>query len=297
MLARVKVLLAHDGSAEADVARALVGSLAWAPGTIVRVVGVIEPVPADLELPPEAHAALKAALERETARRLEDVAAGLRERGLAVDVVARVGRPASVIVDEASRSGAALVVVGSRGRGAIARTLLGSVAAEVIDHAPCPVLVARGPAIRRALLAEDGSAPARAAAQLLSEWPALRGLPVHVVSVLPLRLESTSDPTEHHATADPREAAAVDRAREASRALAHQTAARLAAEGLDAHYAVRAGDVAGELVQAACEFGADVIAMGTRGRTGLERLFLGSVARKVLYSAGCSVLVVRGASR
>ena len=44
-----------------------------------------------------------------------------------------------------------------------------------------------------------------------------------------------------------------------------------------------------EIIRAATDWEADLIVMGTRGRTGLERLLLGSVARKVLQHAPCSV--------
>lgn len=53
------------------------------------------------------------------------------------------------------------------------------------------------------------------------------------------------------------------------------------------------GDPAAQIVRFARESAVDVIAMGTHGRTGLERLLLGSVAEKVLREAPCSVLVVK----
>ena len=53
------------------------------------------------------------------------------------------------------------------------------------------------------------------------------------------------------------------------------------------------GDPATEIVRFARDAGVDVIVMGTHGRTGLERLLMGSVAEKVLRDAPCSVLVVK----
>ena len=53
------------------------------------------------------------------------------------------------------------------------------------------------------------------------------------------------------------------------------------------------GDPATELVSHATEAGVDLIVMGTHGRTGVERLLMGSVAEKVLRDAPCSVLVVK----
>ena len=53
------------------------------------------------------------------------------------------------------------------------------------------------------------------------------------------------------------------------------------------------GDPATEIVRFAGEEGFDLIVMGTHGRTGLDRLLMGSVAEKVLREAPCSVLVVK----
>jgi nucleotide-binding universal stress UspA family protein len=53
------------------------------------------------------------------------------------------------------------------------------------------------------------------------------------------------------------------------------------------------GDPATEIVRYGRDAGVDLIVMGTHGRTGVERLVLGSVAEKVLRDASCSVLVVK----
>ena len=53
------------------------------------------------------------------------------------------------------------------------------------------------------------------------------------------------------------------------------------------------GDPAGEIIRFGRDTGIDLIVMGTHGRTGMERLLMGSVAEKVLRDASCSVLVVK----
>ncbi|HWP35898.1 MAG TPA: universal stress protein [Thermodesulfobacteriota bacterium] len=72
---------------------------------------------------------------------------------------------------------------------------------------------------------------------------------------------------------------------------AETRAAGVAARGL-----VRTGDPARETVRAADEEGADLIVMGTHGRSGLGRLLLGSVADRVIRQASCPVVTVRETS-
>lgn len=64
-------------------------------------------------------------------------------------------------------------------------------------------------------------------------------------------------------------------------------------EAIPVRHVLLEGDPATEIVDYAREAGSDVIVMGTHGRTGLERLLMGSVAEKVMREAPCSVLVVK----
>ena len=121
------------------------------------------------------------------ARRLREAVAraetALQRPGLKVEGFLLHGRPGSSIVDEAGAIGADLVVVGSRGHGTIATMLLGSTASEVVDHAPCPVLVARHEHLAPLAFADDGSKSARHAETVFTRWPIFAGLPVSVVTV------------------------------------------------------------------------------------------------------------------
>jgi nucleotide-binding universal stress UspA family protein len=74
--------------------------------------------------------------------------------------------------------------------------------------------------------------------------------------------------------------------------IAAEAAARLGESGRSADSEMRDGDAAGEIVAAAEQRQADLIVLGSRGRTGLTRLLLGSVARNVLSGSTASVLIV-----
>jgi nucleotide-binding universal stress UspA family protein len=294
----MRVLLAIDGSPGASVATDLVVSLDWPAASIVRVVtvltdqggmfgaGMMPSAPGDYQrLEDELLAALRGALE-EAATRIE-------RPGLTVEPAILRGRAASAIVDEAARFRADLVVLGSRGHGAFETTLLGSVSSEVADQAACPVLIARRGEARNLLLGDDGSAHSDGARRVVREWPILRDLPVRVASIgiAPLAWEAAAVPMASL------EAEGFGSALAESRRLHTEIANRahdeLAVGGRPVDATVGIGSPARELVALAQEWKTDLVVVGSRGRTGLKRLLLGSVARSVLLHAPCSVLVVR----
>jgi len=213
---------------------------------------------------------------------------------LVLEPVLLRGRTASLIVEEARDMPADLIVIGHRGHGRWESALLGSVSAEVVDHAPCAVLVARDDRIGPVVLADDGSPHARAAESIMTACPLFAGLPVTVVSVVE---DALWNPVANASLIDPAvldgyclDPLAERRVKESDCAAAAQ---RLRDAGLDAEPEVRVGDPAHEIIAAARARQAGVIIVGTRGQTGLRRLLLGSVARNVLLHAPCSVMVVR----
>jgi nucleotide-binding universal stress UspA family protein len=72
--------------------------------------------------------------------------------------------------------------------------------------------------------------------------------------------------------------------------------AQLRARGVDAHGIVRKGDAVGEIVKVAAEYEVDSIVMSTRGRRGLDKLFIGSVAEAVMSSCAYPVTLINEAT-
>jgi len=135
------IVWATDGSEHADRALRYVTDLAQAgQGTSITIVHIAE----------TGHGAGAAFLPRHGAerhqivRQLEEIADGLREKGLSVSVEVRDkpgARPAHEIADIARKNGADLIVAGPRGLSAIGGIALGSVTHRLLHIAPCPVLV------------------------------------------------------------------------------------------------------------------------------------------------------------
>lgn len=85
-----------------------------------------------------------------------------------------------------------------------------------------------------------------------------------------------------------------DAARRAGKRRLDAALGRAVAAGVKATGLMLAGVPADQIVRAAKKSGADVIVMGTHGRSGLSRILLGSVAQRVLTQAPCAVMTVRG---
>jgi len=293
----MRVLLAIDGSMSSDKARDLVASLSLPAGSSVRIVGVVEHgselfgLPWMPDVPNDGATFERVPVER-LVEQLEVAEREVARRDCVVDHVLLRGHAARAIVDEARTFGADLVVMGSRGHGALSIAVLGSTSAEVVDHAPCPVLVVRRSRLGSILLAEDGSVGADAAARVVDAWPILADLPVTVVSVAEIGIPFAGGaPGAYEQVMEPY-SEPIETSHRQCGEIAGRRGDWLAREGRTVDCEVRDGDAAAEIIAAASAHGSDLVVVGTRGHTGLTRMILGSVARNVLIHAACSVLVV-----
>jgi nucleotide-binding universal stress UspA family protein len=298
-MAALRVMLAFDGSAGAEAARDLVAHLRWPAGTAITLVAALERG-AELFGAPEFAVVPNDSRETEELL-LADMRASLKAAAAALLAPDRIvetrvlrGRPASVLLDEATATHPDLIVIGSRGHGPLATVLVGSVSTEVVDHAPCPVLVARRSAAHRLIVGVDGSPSSQRAIATLSSWPIFAGLPARVVAVAepPASWAISIGAAFYPAFIEQRDAT-VDARRAQLEQIAGRACEDLARGGLNATSELREGDPAEELLRAAGEDESDLIVVGSRGLSALSRLALGSVARKVLLHTPASVLVVR----
>jgi nucleotide-binding universal stress UspA family protein len=135
-----KVLLATDGSREAQLAATTAADLANSTNSELHVVHVGELRPtflAQTEVEPAEH-------EREAQRQLDEEVKRVEEAGGTVkEAHLRLGQADEEIVDLAHSLGIGLIVMGSRGRGRLRRALMGSVSESVVRHAHCPVTIVR----------------------------------------------------------------------------------------------------------------------------------------------------------
>ncbi|HWA37603.1 MAG TPA: universal stress protein, partial [Burkholderiales bacterium] len=205
------------------------------------------------------------------------------------------GLAASAIAEEAKARNAALIVMGTRGHGALRGFALGSVALRVAHGAPVPVCLvhpdSKLPAAfgrkLRVMLAMDGSPPAERAAQVLAAArPWLGELDVQVVHVqAPLTLAEQVLPPHD----DLVEQWSTKAAEEATRACLQL----FKSSGMASHLHLSAGDAAEEIVHLAAHTGCEMIALGTRGKGAAHHALVGSVALKVAAASPLPVLLVK----
>ncbi len=136
-----RILVGVDGSEPAARAARLAAEIAVRFGARLTLAYVVQ----RLLLPPDAYGLSVEQVEQEHAAFAQKLLAAARakldEPGLVVDALVLNGSPAESLADAAGQLDADLVVVGSRGRGAVARSLLGSVTDRLVHVCPKPVLV------------------------------------------------------------------------------------------------------------------------------------------------------------
>ena len=284
----MKVLLAIDGSDNANEALGLLKSLSTDRLVVLHALNV--PKPAYPMMIPEVAQELYAEAEqsmRADGERLLDRAVSLLPFHTGpVKKVIQVGSPAEAIVTIAEEEKTDLIVMGARGLGPIKERLLGSVSHRILTSAPCAKLIVSGPAktIHQVLLPLSSSSDVEDAIRFLELKPFRQSVELTLLSVLPSMSPSWGMATLAAESLQERE-------RENAQLFLQEAANRLQRLGYVARSQVLVGTPVESILDQARGQRADLILMGSRGRKGILRLALGSVSHAVLHHAPCPVLV------
>lgn len=195
--------------------------------------------------------------------------------------IAATGRPRQTVLDQADREEFDSVVVGSRGRGLIARMLLGSVSDAVVRSVRKPTVVGRHDTVTRLLVAVDGSASSRRAADRAAQLA--RGLQVPVILLHAVEFPLDAYPGEEGRRIEQRFRDDADKLFDSLGP---------AMDGVPVERVLAFGEAAHAILVESERRGADLVVLGSRGSDSGMRPVLGSVPLRVAMSAEASVAIV-----
>jgi nucleotide-binding universal stress UspA family protein len=202
----------------------------------------------------------------------------------------RTGLPWTTIVSVLEDSTIDLVVIGTHGRTGLSRILLGSVAEKVVRHAPCSVLAVHPTGedkpFKTILCPIDFSDHSRTATELASDVAAPGGAGITLLHVVDVPVSFAGEPS----------VAGFVRALDKHATALLETWATAVRKRTDVPVTVRMriGHPGAQTLAVLDEDpSVDLVVVGTHGRTGVSRIFLGSVAEKIVRHATCPVLVAR----
>lgn len=295
----MKILIGYDGSDCANAALEDLGRAGLPDNTeamVLTSVDVIIPPKFESEDEEEQFQSympqgIKLAHERNALRFAEagEMAAAAGESlralfpGWSIKTEALADTPHWALINEIDKREPDLVVVGSHGRSALGRFILGSVSQRILYEAKCSVRIARGGASKkderiRLVVGTDGSPNAEAMLDSVASrnWP--KDTQVKLIIAAESFAQNGPDPDVQ-----------MDRIRDI------QTSAveKLLASGLEVTPLVRIGDPKDIIVTEAEAWGADCIFLGAVGHRFMERFLLGSVSSAVAARAHCSVEIIR----
>jgi hypothetical protein len=212
--------------------------------------------------------------EQEAMKHLESVKARAAKEGInCITIVSLSEEPYEDIVRHASKNNVDMIIMGTHGKTDIKRLMMGSVTALVIGHAPCNVLVLPLNAkieCKSVLIATDGSRYSEAAASEALGIAKRCGSSLIVISV-----------------------AASDEEIVSAKNNVNKVAEAAEKEDLKTTSVVTKGKPYEAIIETSKQKKADLIIVGSHGRTGLARLLMGSVTERVIGHAGAPVLVVK----
>jgi nucleotide-binding universal stress UspA family protein len=266
-----KILACTDGSPEGQNAVFQALELARACSCKVHTVQVVEIIPEFEAVAPD----LRSCLEEE----IRAATAALKQQAADLEVniehhVLNCQSPHRAIVAEAEQAKTDLIVIGRSGHTGLTRLFMGNVTAGVIGHSPVDVLVVpQGMTLdfARLLIAADGSAYSAAA------WETALAMAKRAGSKL-LGICAAREEGE-----------IIE-----AKAIIHQMLEAANQEGVAFTGLSPQGQQPDDaIIQTAIKEGVNLIIMGSHGRTGLQKLLMGSVTERVIGDTPCPVLVVK----
>jgi len=278
-----KILVAIDSSESSRNALHQAFKLANEEKCWITVTSVVPPYEGEIEILGVKD--IRAALRKPCDDALAEVEKIAKNERMLVKTVCEEGEVYERIVDLADAENCDVIVMGRRGLGRVERALVGSVTARVIGHTHRDVLIVpNGTSVgwKTIVLATDGSKYSAAAADRAIAFAKSYGGELKVLSVVDV-------PSEFYAEAPK----AVEDLVKKAKGFVADVKKQAEAAGVAAETFVAEAEAYQAVNNLAQEQKANMIVLGSHGRTGLRRLLMGSVTEAVIGHASCPVLVVK----
>ncbi len=220
-------------------------------------------------------------MEEKMRRYLEELRQKAAKEGVKTEFIIHEGEePHRFIIDEATKKGCHVIAMGRRGRKGLMRLMMGSQTARTIGHSPVNVLVVPRKAeirFKNMVIATDASRFSEKAAEEAIQIARDTGASLYAIAVTrpdatPERIKESEDALLRIKADSQKEGIKIET--EHVRNKPHEK-------------------IYEAIIEFAKKHNADLIVVGSHGRTGLSKLLMGSVAERVIGHSDCAVLVVK----
>ena len=293
----MNILVAIDASKATSVILKEIIERHWGNDYTIRLLYVINPGSftsdfVDVESYVEAEFEAASMLLKKAVKQLSD-------NGIESSYVIIKGRPAKSILAYAKGWGADLILLGSHGHSSISTLLLGSTAKEVLRNAPCSIEIVRTPTTKKlqdekskVLFATDGSECSLAAARALTSGLWNNNNEIHIISVVQEVSPSVESFAGMALMNGVMPVQVTEQLEVAARQATQEARKIFESKGKPVSEEVVFGEPKLMITEAAKNWGADLIIVGSHERHGFERFIEGSVSESIALHAPCSVAVI-----
>jgi nucleotide-binding universal stress UspA family protein len=293
----MRVLLATDGSEYSESAARFLTRFDFSARDEIVVLHVVAEIPYEDDY----RAQVKQFIKRAAPGILRAAAGILKPVKAKVITMEEEGYPDTTIMDIAVNADADLIVMGARGIKGLKAFFLGSSTRSVVINSPKPVLVAKptgwgGEGGLKIIFATDGSDSARATGDLLTALPLPDDTEVKIINVATSAVSDIPEGLTMEVDEKMKETVARIRTMEAESAdkVVHEAEQHLRSRFSNVGKIIKRGDPSVRILEESEKWKADMVAVGSRGLRGMKGM-IGSVSRRMLGHAKCSVLVGRKA--
>ena len=289
------VLVATDFSEYSKVALDICLGVSKCMKTKLYVLHTIEKFPHDYKhlLSSARHTNMKQKLEEEAMEKIKAMIPGeLLEKEDIVPVV-RFGKPFIEIIQIAKEKKVDLLAVGTHGRAGVDRVILGSVAERIVRKAGCSVMVIRGKkyvGFKRIIVPIDFSDCSRRALEYAAATARAHSSKLTILHVFE---ESFVKPYVNAANSEEEANEIIKEIERVNDSKYDEFLKTIDLEGVDYEKLLIKGIPETEIVEIAMEQQANLIVMGTHGRSGIKHLLIGSTAEEVVRTVHCDIIIVK----